>query len=526
MTLSVLLAVAQSQPVPPAQQGSVSGGFGALDWTVLVVYLALLVGVGALFSRRNESTDDFFLAGGRIPWWAAGLSIFGTQLSALTFMGIPAKAYTDDWVQSLVNLGIVLVAPVVVFFYLPFFRRLRVTSAYEYLEKRFNVGARLFGAAAFVLFQLGRMGIVVALPALALSTVTGVSVWACILAMGVLATVYTVLGGMEAVIWTDVLQVVVLLGGAVVSLGLVVAALDGDWGELVSVAQADDKLRLAIPTGDWTTMALWVVVLGNAVAQLGPYTSDQAVVQRYLTTPTEGAARRAIWTNAVLTVPATVLFFGVGTALWVFYQIHPDRLAPFTDAGLGADAIFPFFIAHELPAGVSGLVIAGLFAAAMSSLDSSMNSMAASIVTDGYRRFGRDVTEARAVRLAKLITLALGVVGTATALAIAAFGVASLWDLYLTFVGLFSGALAGLFALGIFTTRANGPGALVGAAASAAVLFVVRTFTDVHFFLYAAVGMGTAVGVGYLASLALGPRPRDLAGLTVHTPPAPAVPAP
>ena len=191
--------------------------FGAVNYTVLVVYLLVLAGMGVYFARREKTTEDFFLGGRRVPWWAAGISIFGTQLSAITFMAIPAKSFATDWVYFLVNLGIVLMAPVVVFAYLPFFRRLNVTTAYEYLEHRFNLPIRLFGAASFVVFQLGRMGIVLLLPALALAAVTGMDVRACIVVMGVLCTLYTVLGGIEAVIWTDVLQVVVLFGGALVA---------------------------------------------------------------------------------------------------------------------------------------------------------------------------------------------------------------------------------------------------------------------------------------------------------------------
>ena len=498
--------------------GAAVRGFGGLDYAVLALYLALLVGMGFYFSRREGTTDDFFLAGGRIPWWAAGLSIFGTQLSALTFMGIPAKAFAEDWVFLLVNLGILLVAPLVIYFYLPFYRRLRVTTAYEYLERRFNLPVRWFASVTFILFQLGRMGIVVALPSIALATVTGFSVYACILFMGVLATLYTVLGGIEAVIWTDVLQVFVLVGGAVLSFGIILGSLEGGFGELVAVAQADDKFHMVNWTWDATTTALWVVIVGNVFGALVPYTTDQTVIQRYLTTKDEASARQAIWTNAALTVPATLLFFGVGTALFVFYQTHPGRLSPgFASGEMAGDAIFPFFIAGELPAGVAGLVIAGLFAAAMSSLDSSMNSIATALVTDFWRRLRPQMPDRAALRLAKVLTLVLGAVGTLTALLIATFDVESLWELFLQVLGLFGGSLAGLFILGIFTRKANGRGALVGAVLSVLVLVGVWQLTDVHFFLYATVGIAACVGIGYLASLVLPDQARDLAGLTIYT---------
>jgi SSS family solute:Na+ symporter len=193
---------------------AISRGSGWPNWVVLGGYLAVLVGVGIYFAKREKSTEDFFLAGRRIPWWAAGLSIFGTQLSAITYLAMPARAYATDWSLLPLNIGILLIAPIVIYIYLPLFRSLNVTTAYEYLEKRFHVSIRVLGSLSFVAFQLGRMGIVILLPALALSAVTGANVYLCIALIGLLSTVYTALGGMEAVIWTDVLQAVVLIGGA------------------------------------------------------------------------------------------------------------------------------------------------------------------------------------------------------------------------------------------------------------------------------------------------------------------------
>ncbi len=486
---------------------------GLPDYIVIVLYLVVLIGIGLYFSRRGENTDDFFLAGRRIPWWAAGLSIFGTQLSALTFMAIPAKAYATDWVFALVNLGIVLIAPIVIYLYLPFFRRLNITTAYEYLEKRFNLAVRWFGSLSFILFQLGRMGIVVALPSIALSTVTSIPVTTSILIMGALATFYTVLGGIEAVIWTDVIQVVVLLGGAILSLVLVASRLDGGFGEFFEVGAAAGKFHLVNWTWDYTTAALWVVIVGNVLSNLVPYTTDQSVIQRYLTTRDEKQAARAIWTNAALTIPATILFFSVGTALFVFYAHHPQNLNP----ALANDAIFPWFIARQLPPGVSGIVIAGLFAAAMSSLDSSMNSVATAVVTDFYARLRPAASDRSRLRLAQGITLGVGALGTATALLIAYSEVESLWDLFLQIVGLFGGSVAGVFALGIFTRRANGAGALAGAIISAVVLYSVQRFTDVHFFLYAGIGIVTCMSSGYLISLLVPAAPRNLTGLTIYS---------
>ncbi|MHC4176132.1 MAG: sodium:solute symporter family protein [Planctomycetota bacterium] len=488
-------------------------GFGPLDYYVLWIYIGSLVAMGFYFSRREKSTNDFFLGGHRVPWWAAGLSIFGTQLSAITFMAIPGKAYHTDWVYFLGNMMIVAVAPLVVFLYLPFFRRLNVTTAYEYLEQRFNLATRWLGSAAFVLFQLGRMGIVLYLPAAALHTVTGIDVYLCIALMGALATLYTVLGGIEAVIWTDVLQVFVLLGGALLALLIVALKVDGGVVTIVTEAYAADKLRAANFTWDIATTALWVVLLGKPFEVLVSYTADQTVVQRYLTTSDQKAAARGIWTNAVLTIPASILFFSVGTALWAFYRTHPAMLNP---AGK-IDEIFPWFIAQQLPMGVAGLVIAGLFAAAMSSLDSSMNSMATAITTDFYRRTHPEAPDRRCLSLARWLTVALGIVGTGFALYMAFLDSTSMWDQYSKVVGLFGGGLAGLFAVGIFTRRTTSLGAILGFLGSAALLFWIRSYTPVHFFLYPTIGLGGCFVIGYLISLVMPAGRRELPGLTLFT---------
>ena len=478
------------------------GAFGWLNYATLGIYLAVMLAIGWVCTRFNRDTDDYFRAGGRIPWWAAGLSIYATMLSSMTFMAIPAKTYASDWTWAWANVPILLLAPVVIAFYLPFFRRLDVTSAYEYLETRFNLAARLYGSTAFVLLHLGRQAIVLLLPALALAAVCDFDVRLGILLMGVLCVVYTSMGGIGAVIWTDVVQSVVLLGGAILSLVLILAGCGGVSG-FWSTAAASGKFHLFNWTMDPSTEAnaFWAILVGSLFINLVPYTSDQAVVQRYMTTKDQGKAARAIWTNALLSIPSTILFFGIGTALFVFYKIHPERLDP----TLSTDAIFPAFIIQSLPAGVAGLVIAGIFAAAQSTVSSSLNSSVAVLMTDFYRRLGGRAEGARGLRLARGLTAAIGVLATLAALVLAEADARSLWDVYNGLVGLTASGLAGLFALGIFTRRANGAGALVGAVASAVVLYLVQQHTRLHFFLYAGVGTTTCFVVGWLASLACPP---------------------
>ncbi len=487
--------------------------FATADYIALGLYLASLVLMGIYFSRKNQSTDDFFLAGRKIPWWAAGLSIYGTQLSSISFMAVPAKVYSTDWVYLLVQASIVMIAVPVVFVYLPFFRQTNMTSAYEYLESRFNLPTRLFASTAFILYQLGRMSIVLFLPAIALSTVTGIGVYTCIIVMGALATLYTVMGGIEAVIWTDVIQVFVLLGGAILSLIIILTQVDGGLSGLIATGSAAGKFHTFNWNWDYTTTAVWVVLIGNLFNNLVPYTSDQAVIQRYLTTKDEKSAARAIWTNALMIPFSTLVLFLVGTGLWAFYRQRPELLSP----SLPADSIFPLFISQELPTGLAGLVIAGVFAASMSTLDSSLNSVSTAMVTDFYSRFRRAASDAARLRLARILTAILGVAATGISITLATFNIGSLWDTFQGMMGLFGGSMAGLFALGILTTRANGTGAMVGAISAVFILAWVQTYTPTHFFLYGMVGVLSCFVIGWTSSLFFGRPHRNLTGLTVFT---------
>jgi len=321
-----------------------------------------------------------------------------------------------------------------------------------------------------------------------------------------------VLGGIEAVIWTDVLQVIVLMGGALLSLGIIVADAGG-LGQVIAVGQAQQKFHAFNWSWSAAEATVWVVLGGNILANLAPYATDQTVIQRYLTTRDEREAARGIWLNAVLGAPSSLLFYFLGTALFVFYRARPEALAP----ALPTDSIFPWFIAQQLPSGLSGLVIAGIFAASMSSLDSSMNSSATAIVTDFYRRLRPTVTDAHCLAVARWLTVALGLIATGTAAVLVMVHIQSLWDLFMQILGLLLGSLTGVFILGIFTRRATGAGALIGALFSAAMLAAIQRYTSLHFFLYGGIGILACVGVGYLVSLALPGGARTLPGLTIYT---------
>ena len=512
--LSIPTVAAAATTPAPASAPATPPAFGAANYAVLGGYLAVLVAIGAYFSRREKTTDDYFLAGRRVPWWAAGLSIFGGGLSALTYMAIPALAFQTDWLLLPTYILPVAFIPVVTAFYIPFYRRLGVTTAYEYLEKRFNLPTRLVASAYFILFQFGRMAIMLYLPAIALATVTGLNVYACIAFMGVLATAYTVLGGVEAVIWTDVLQVIVLAGGAVLCLVTIAGGVPGGLRGIIAAAAPLGKFRTLDWTWDAAVPAAWVVLSGSIFTAVMPNTADQSVVQRYLITRDERAAKRAAWASALLGIPTGLGFFFLGTALFVFYKLH--HAAPLPE-GLDPSALLPFFVMQQMPHAVRGLVIAGIFAAAMSTIDNGMNAIATAVTSDFYRRSVPDAPERHYLRIARAVTLAAGAVATGAALWLAGLKPGSLFELFYKLLGLFGGTLGGLFVLGIFTRRPSGWAALVGVALSAAATCFVKFATPLHWLCYAGVGIGVCVGAGYVAGLLLPSAGRDLRGLTIHT---------
>lgn len=506
--------IAPGIPGPDMLTGRLAyqSNFGRLNSLVLGSYLFLLVLMGIYLSRNQQTTDDFFKGGQRIPWWAAGLSIFGTQLSAITFMAIPAKTYATNWLYFILSMTIIMAYPFIIRYFLPFYRRFNLTSAYEYLELRFNLSTRLFGSMLYVLLQLGRLGIVLLLPSLALSVVANIDVSLCILMMGGMSILYTVLGGIEAVIWTDVLQVAVLMGGAILSLILLYANLEP--GAITAYIDRFDKMQIFDFSFDLTTATFWVVLFGGFASNLVQYGSDQTIIQRYLTTKDEKAAARSIATGAWMALPATLIFFSLGTLLFVFYKINPEALNPALEK---TDAIFPWYIITNLPDGVSGILIAAIFAASMSSLDSSMNSVATVLTTDFFRRLRPQEREARYLNLARWITVIVGLAGTALALAMASWGISSLWDQFNMIVGLFAGGLGGVFLLGIFSKRTNGSGALAGLVVSAVVQYFVKEYTSIHFLLYALTGMCAAVVVGYVLSLFTGSNTPSASDYTIFS---------
>lgn len=487
-------------------------GLGILNSIVIALYFVSLAWIGFYFSKKQKNTDDYFKGGGRLPWWAVGLSIFGTSLSAITFMSIPAKSYSSDWSYMLVNAGILMVAPIILYLFIPFYRKLNVTTAYEYLEQRFNALIRVICSVAFILFQIGRMGVVMYLPAIALNVVTGFDIFFCIGLMGVLSLIYTMMGGIEAVVWTDALQVVVLLGGAVLVVILAALNLPDGFSGIITEANLENKFSLGSVDFDMKQSTLWTVLIATFFTNLTTYGTDQTMVQRYMTTETQKQARKSVLTNAILTVPATLLFFFVGTALYVYYKHNPTELSLTISDG---DAILPWYIYSQLPQGVTGLLISGIFAAAMSTLSSSMNSAATSYVTDIHSKIF-SISATNDLKIAKVATLLLGLAGIAFAYMMVTWEIKSLWDEFNKILGIILGSLGGLFLLGMITRRANSAGALCGIIGSLFVQLSVIHFQSVHLLLYTTTGFVSCFVIGYLASWLFPDDKKNTDHLTVY----------
>jgi SSS family transporter len=484
------------------------------DYVCLVLYFAVNLAIGWWCRRRSRRTStSFFLGSGRVAWWAAAVSFFATSVSSISFMALPAKSFQGDWLavgsapaQSCAGMvtGFVLVG---------IFRRLNLTTVFDYLERRFDRRVRYLGAGLAILLKvIGRMSIVMLLPALALATVTGLNVYLSILVMGVVTTIYAMEGGFEAVIWTDVLQVGVTVCGLVVAIYSIMAGVPGGFAGIIDTATAAGKFHAISTEFTVSQPTVWVFI-GMFIATFFYQISDQPLMQRMLATADERDAKRTVTIGNFIGLLSGFVFFFIGTALWTFYRAHPERLAN----TLSGDTIFPYFIVNELPHGVVGLIIAGLFAAAMGALSSMLNSSATVIVSDFYGTLRPNQSTATRTRLAWWITLICGIVATGMALFLAWRNVPSLWDEFLRLAALLGGGFPGVFALGLLTRRANAPGAWIGTIAGVAFTWWVQTYTSTSVFFHTFLAISCTMLVGYVASLFFAVRTpaKNLRGLTV-----------
>ena len=515
-------------------------GLHPADWVVLVVYLAAMVGVGALFYKGQKSTKDFFLAGRSMSWLPVGLSVVATLFSAISYMAIPSSIQQFGLILTAGSLMVFLCIPVVNRVFMPFYSRMKLYSAYEYLEHRFDVRVRCMASGIFILWRVVWMSVAVYAPSLALWAATGgkVPLIPTIVVLGLFATGYTVLGGMRAVIWTDVIQFVVLFGGMVIAAVMIVFEIDGGVGAIWQhMADAGKTAFVAtLPeveqaTGLLAKLKAYVFVEGKAtlmgtlvasfVGHIGFYTVDQVVVQRYLSTKSLRDARRSFWLNACCNISLHVCLGFLGMALFAYFATHkfPTEIQ---GVAFENDWKYPYFIATAMPAGVAGLLIAALYAATMSSVDSGINSCTTAFMVDFWRRlkYGEvHVPEAAEsgetarhnLFLARILTLAFGVAVTIIACFVGRLG--SIIVIANKLVNGFCGPMFAIFLLGMLSRRARPRGVCVGALISLLLMWYYTFFASVKisFQWPSTVGLAIALALGYgLSLLERAPGPEKL----------------
>ena len=370
----------------------------------------------------------------------------------------------------------------------------------------------MLASALAIVMQIGsRMSVVLFLPALAIATITGLDVVWSVILMGGVTILYTALGGMKAVIWTDFVQVFVMFGGALFAIGFCIVALDGGWGEFVQVAAAEDKTRLFDFSFDLTKATVWGFIFLVLFDVVLTFPKDQLLMQRVLSTKSDRDAGRSVWAFGLIMIPGGFMFYTIGTALYAYYKSHPERMNPL----LSIDATFPLFIAAELPMGVTGLIIAGIFTAAMSTLSSIINSVATLASVDFYEKLVQNPTPKQSVLFAEVMTVVAGLVGIAAALLLSRYDIHSLFDVSIELAGLWGGGFAGAYTLGMFTHRANSPGVAIGIASSIVLTTVAWSMNLVHPYFYLAISILLCIVIGYAASLFFPAPARSLKGLTI-----------
>lgn len=487
------------------------------DTFALAAYLLAVAALGSAFYRRKATARDYFLGGRAMGWLPAGISIVAADLSAISVMGAPAWAYKHNLELLWVTCGYPLMAPVAILVFVPFYARLNLFTAYEYLERRFNLAVRLLVSALFQLLRGWHVAVTIYGPALVINLVTGLSVWKSILLMGLFTTFYTSLGGMRAVIWTDVIQFTTVSTGILLILGVALHRTPGGIAGAFGAAASAGHLRLVdLSTDPSRLTTLWACLIGGCVLALSSLTTDQAILQRLFTTKSPADCRRSLIAQAVILLPITILLNLVGLALFAFYRAHPQRLA-----GLGnLDAIVPYFIVRELPAGVAGLVTAALFAASMGVMSAGINSLTTASIMDFYRRLGGEERPSSHYAFAgKLGSASWGVI--VTLLALMAGHAGDLVVAYNRVNSVLGGPMLGIFLLGILTRRANAAGALAGGAAGLITVVFVSAATDWSFFYFGAIGVAVTVAAGIAVSLCFGaPRPERVRGLVFGDTPA------
>jgi len=455
-----------------------------IDIAVIIAYLVAMVLVGVWFSRKNKSADQFTKASGMIPGWAIGLSIYATFLSSNTFLGVPGKAFGSNWNAFVFSISMPLAAWVAVKYFVPFYRATGEVSAYTNLEKRFGPWARSYAVVCFLLTQLARMGSIFFGIALSLQALTGYSMEMIMLITGICIIIYTVMGGIEAVIWTEVVQGVIKTLGAVLIVYLVVINMPGGISKIVEIGQADHKFSLGTLALDFTSSSFWVILLYGFFINLNNFGMDQNYVQRYHTATSAKEAGKSVWLCVWIYVPASLLFFIIGACLYAYYQVNPDLIEPvklqaaaerlaasasqIEIADLAAtlkpedygDKVMPHFMVTQIPVGLVGLIVSAILSAAMSTISSGMNASATVFSEDIYKRYINPTLGSQGqLRLLYIATAVFGLMGMVTGVAM--IGISSVLDVWWQLSGIFAGGMLGLFLLGIISKKAGNNDAII-----------------------------------------------------------------
>ena len=442
-----------------------------LDLLIIAAYLVAVTGIGCIMTRRTRNAGEFMNAGGSLPGWVVGLSIVGTFVSSISFIANPGKTFSDNWNPFVFSLSLPYAAWFATRYFVPWFRSGNSLSAYEQLENRFGVWARSYAAIFNVLYHVGRTGTILFGVSLAVSALLSIDVRVLIVSIGLLVIVYTLMGGIEAVIWTDVVQSFILAGGLILCAVVLIMNVPGGLMGIIDIArhQPVNKLSLgtiAFSTTTFATPSFWMTLLFGLVINVQNFAADQTYVQRYFAAKSDQAAARSVWMGALGYIPISAVLFFVGTALFAFYQTN-GSLPPDTNP----DRVLPIFIMQELPPGVSGLLIAAILAAAMSTVDSSLNSSATLLLCDIRQRFFGVSSDAAELRFLRIVTVLLGLAGILCALAM--MRIESMLDVWWKISGVLSGGTLGLILLARFTRISGTTISLIATAAGIAAIAAI-----------------------------------------------------
>ena len=427
-----------------------------IDIIVFLLFTGGVVAFGCSSFKKKGTSEEFTSAGRSLPGWVVGMSIFATYVSSISYLGYPGKAFSGDWNAFVFSLSIPIASYFAAPYFVPFFPSQDSISAYSFLENRFGPWARIYASSCYLLTQIARTGSILYLLALPMNVLLGWHIQTIIVVTSVAIVLYSMLGGMKAVIWTEAIQGIILIGGALVCMFILLFDMPGGPVQTFSIAMEDGKFSLGSFGSSLSESTFWVCLIYGIFTNLQNYGIDQSYVQRYHTAKNEKEAKFSALFGGYLFIPVSAVFFMIGTGLYAFYKVHPGILPD----GVGADYVFPFFIVNELPVGLTGLLIASIFAAGMSTIATSVTSSSTIILTDYYQRFRKHAGNRERMLVLKLSSVGVGVAGILVAFAF--MSVQSALDAWWALASIFSGGMLGLFLLGYISKKARNFDAVLG----------------------------------------------------------------